>query len=329
MLKWIYRIMAIAVALCFIGGILIGVGYAAGGVRYLSQRDEGGRLRGEGKVYTETKEVPAFDKIQIDLETSDLEILPSEDDKFRVSYRVYGKKEENPLTWTNKDGLLTITENSPVMHINFSIQDIFFFAGGSEYKKISQKEGVFLYIPAGASVKTTEITSDAGDMVIKKLNTGDLSIEISAGDMAMDHVKAEKADIDMKGGDLTGKSLSLKQLSFTGGSGDVHLNSSILSNSSINMHSGDLGMRSCTFIGKNDIDLTHGDCQIENTSPAVTDMNWNLQTSFGDIVVPDEMLQKAGSQNRDKDEMTAFTLNQDPKQPSVNLNCKNGDITVR
>jgi len=329
MLKWIYRIMAFAVALCFIGGILIGVGYAAGGVRFLSQRDEGGRLRGEGKIYTETKEVSAFDKIQITLETSDLEILPSEDDKFRISYRVYGKKDKNPLAWTCQDGVFSLKETSPRMNINFSIQDISFITGGSEYKKISEKEGVFLYIPAGSIIKNTEITSGAGDSVIKELNTGDLAIEVPMGDLTMDHVKADKADIDMKSGDLTGKALSLKQLALSVDSGDVHLDDSSLSNASAALHSGDLTIKNGSYTGKNSFDLSYGDCQIEGTSPAVTDMGWNLKTSYGDIRVSDEMLQKAGTTNQDGDDLTKFMMNQNPKQASITINCKDGDITVK
>ncbi len=322
--------MVVAVALCFIGGLLIGAGAAGGGVRFLSERDEGGRLRGEGKIYEEDETVvPAFDKIFIDIEHSDLEILPSRDRQFRISYRVYGNKDQNPISWTSQGGTFTLKENAPNIHVNFSIRDLFFFSGGSEYVKTNQKEGITLYVPAGTVIKNTEIKSQAGDALVKGLTGTDFSAEILAGDFSMDQVQCDRAAITMKSGDLKGKNLFLKQSMIDSKYGDIHFDDSSISDMNTTMESGDLEMKKCTFAGKNNYSLSYGDALIEFTTPGSEEINWSLQTKVGEINLPGNLIQKGTSLNRDGDELTGYSLNQDPKQPSVNIDCKDGDITVR
>ena|GEM_PF-6912341 len=329
--KWLYRIMIAAVALCFFGGLLIVIGVVGGGARFLSQRDEGGRLRGDGKIYKEDlTEVPAFDKISIDIEHSDLEILPSEDQEFRISYRVYGNKDQNPVAWKSEGGTFTLKENAPKIHFNFSISDLLFFAGGSEYVKSDQKEGITLYIPTGKVIESTRIKSQTGDALVKGLTGKDFSAEIMLGDFSMDQVISDKVAINMNSGDFSGKDLSMKQAVIDSQyGGDICIEDSSISNMNANVGSGDLELKRCSFAGNNTYSLSYGDALVELPAPESEKINWNLQTQGGDINLPQSIIQKGNSSNRGGDELNGFSLNQDAGKPAISINAKAGDITVK
>ena len=322
--------MIVAVVLCFIGGLLTVAGAAGGGVRFLSQRDEGGRLRGDGKIYEEDlTEVSAFDKISIDVDHSDLEILPSKDQKFRISYRVYGNKDQNPVSWKSEGGTFTLKENAVKMHFNFNISDLMFYTGGREYVKSDQKEGITLYIPAGTAIKSTTIKTRTGDTLVKGMSSSNFSAEITLGDCSLDQLMCDKAVIDMKSGDLKGSELSLKKTVIDSKFGDVRLDDSTISDMNTYVGSGDLELKKCSFAGKNIYTLSYGDALVELPAPAAEEINWNLKTKAGDINLTQNLIQKGTITNQDGDELKEYSLNQKPGKPAISIDCKAGDIEVR
>ena len=60
----------------------------------------------------EKQQINAFTKLNVDFQNFDLDIRKSGDDCYYMEYRMEKGGNENPLTWENKDGELTLQETS-------------------------------------------------------------------------------------------------------------------------------------------------------------------------------------------------------------------------
>ncbi|MBQ9155873.1 MAG: DUF4097 family beta strand repeat protein [Eubacterium sp.] len=331
--KIVRRILITAFILCFVGAVFAGVGIAAGGVRYYSEGNPKGVVRGNGKIYEEKgKELDTFDNLDVNLAYSDLIILPSEDDHCRISYRVYGNKKKNPLTYEVKDGRLLLSEAEELKGISFDmtglISEIFghsWLSGGQEMEVIR------IYIPENHDIDTADINSKSGDVSITGLTAGQMSCKISYGDLDLEKTSAKEADYTLSSGDLSARDLNLEHFSIHNSYGDVSIKNSQLSDMSAKLDSGDLTLNGISFAGKNECMLSYGDVSVQPESPALSDIAWSLKVKFGDLNLPGQLIDNADNNVQiSGDSINGFSMNQDRDDiVSISIENKDGDITVR
>ena len=109
--------MITALTLCVVGMVLSTAGYFAGGKDF---NDSSGHVYVSGGTDSarknlevmEKQQINAFTKLNVDFQNFDLDIRKSGDDCYYMEYRMEKGGNENPLTWENKDGELTLQETS-------------------------------------------------------------------------------------------------------------------------------------------------------------------------------------------------------------------------
>ena len=109
--------MITALTLCVVGMVLSTAGYFAGGKDF---NDSSGHIYVSGGTDSarknlevmEKQQINAFTKLNVDFQNFDLDIRKSGDDCYYMEYRMEKGGNENPLTWENKDGELTLQETS-------------------------------------------------------------------------------------------------------------------------------------------------------------------------------------------------------------------------
>ena len=108
--------MITALTLCAVGMVLSTAGYFAGG----NFNDSSGHVYISGGTDSarknlevmEKQQMNAFTKLNVDFQNFDLDIRKSGDDCYYMEYRLEKGGNENPLTWENKGGELTLQETS-------------------------------------------------------------------------------------------------------------------------------------------------------------------------------------------------------------------------
>jgi len=334
MSKIVRRILIAAFLLCFAGAVLIGIGTAAGGVKYFSERNQSSQFRGTGKFYEAEENLASFKNIDIRLEASDLCILPSKDGACRLSYRIYGSKKENPLSFAVEGDTLTIKEDLSFEqgYVNVDLGDMISFIGkGRDFPDENPKEGIYLYLPADYKAATVNMDSKSGDVRMKGLTADKLSLKLAYGDLVLDHVTSGRTEAAVSNGDIKAENSSLQQMSVKDSYGDVKTEDCTLSDFSAKLSNGDLKLANTTLSGANVLDLSYGDVILTGLSPDPSTISWKLKVNYGDLKLPESLLNAPGTDTHYKnDDLSEFSLQQkEAAAVSISIDSKNGDITVK
>lgn len=241
------------VGLCIVGTVLSAVGYFAGGRDFTYDSDTVHLVHvsdkadaDENYAVMEKQQMDAFTKLNVKFENFDLDIRTSADDKYYMEYKIEKNGRENPLTWENQDGTLTLRE-SDVGKGGYSIS----FTPGILGTPIAEQRihevinSVILYLPTQAQLSEAELRLADGDVIAEQLLCKKLTASLTDGDILIR--KAELTDAD------------------------------------ITLHDGDVNIGDSRFHGNVKIDSTDGDVfvELENGNAAKTDIF--LETKDGEI----------------------------------------------
>lgn len=198
-------LLILSLILCLIGGVVFGVGCWAGGI------DDVHDLTKQQITHYDQEKTPldAFTKMDVDFKYVDLEILPSDDDRAYLEYHIDAPDDLAPLTATVENDTLQLSDwpgeiyddiDTPLKLLDSLLYD-------SDRNPI-QEMHVILYLPS-ATLDRCTITGGAGDMDIRSLNTKDLSLTLSVGDLSLTDCSLAGSTIDLDIGDLTARGLTL------------------------------------------------------------------------------------------------------------------------
>ncbi len=293
------KIMRISLIILVAGIVLVVLGIILGGKPSFSIDLK------KHKIYTnldavseETVITGEFKNIDVKADTEDVEIILTEEESYKVEYRVMGRepkiKEEN--------GTLTIREASQGfgvidfgMHLNFP------------------KTYIKIYVPVSAMLEEVTISTDTGDIQLNTLqasyiklksDTGNISanhIETSTlamttdtGNIAVDDGKVEEGSTDSDTGNIRMKDISIESLSIETDTGNIKMEKADIAQLEAKSDTGNVtcevegkekeyGMKLKTDVGKIKVNGTSQGSRHEAEGNGRR--NLNITTDTGNITV--------------------------------------------
>lgn len=314
-------LLGIGGALCLIGALLFGIGFASGGTKYVHATDlnsmnaQADNKEPANRFTLKKTEIPDFTSLDINLEDSDLNIKESPNEKSYIEYAQATKDKKNPVSYSVENGTLTLKEagnTGASYHINI---DISFLQAALSSKNIEDytKEAskyenyVTLYLPKDKLVSSAKIYLGYGDFYVK-------------------NATFDTADIKLDDGDFDADTFTANNGTLTFSYGDCDLKKASLGNVSLISKDGDLTVDELTLSGKTKIALSYGDAEITLNDSTKKISGFDLATHYGTITSSG----LNGNKTTDEDD-DVNTFQSDSKDGKTNLaiDSKDGDITIK
>lgn len=221
--------MITALTLCAVGMVLSTAGYFAGGKDF---NDSSGHVYISGGTDSarknlevmEKQQMNAFTKLNVDFQNFDLDIRKSGDDCYYMEYRLEKGGNENPLTWENKGGELTLQETSSGKGSYYISYDLGNLLHHTETQKQEEINTVILYVPQDARFSEARIQLADGDLTAEQFSCKNMTANFLDGDMILDQGKFADGVITLADGDLkTNHSSFSGNLEINNSDGDVFI----------------------------------------------------------------------------------------------------------
>lgn len=247
----------------------------------------------------------SIENLKIQMDTSDVEILPSKDNKLKVE--IY-KKENREIFVNFENGTLHVKEEEKKW---YEYLDIDF---------VAQEEKAVIYLPT-EFINTIDIEADTSDVKISKLNVNSYNHKVSTGDVQLNEINMENGKFETTTGDMEFKKVNVKNaLIINATTGDITLDNVNAQKIAVKVDTGDTTLTSCIAetisleADTGDMNLTrtvaNKDLTIETNSGYVTfslcdggmikistdtgdvegtflkEKKLNITTNTGDIVAP-------------------------------------------
>lgn len=160
MKRWVKAWLAAGIGCCVCGAVLLGIGAASGGSKYVKEADlnrlEGSAKRSDNEAVLEKTKLENFDSVDISMSDMNLQVVSSDDQSCYISYQASDQKKE-PISYQVRDGKLTIHENSNDSKSYYHV-DIGFLSGLLGGNPLTTDENVVtLYVPEGQKWKMANI----------------------------------------------------------------------------------------------------------------------------------------------------------------------------
>lgn len=250
------KLIPISLLLIVAGAILTGAGMLFGGRPGVSFSRNGitSPYRQSEPYSLEKTKTDSFSNIRLSVESSaDIQILPSDDEKFYIEYLLDG--DYAAPSFDVKGDTLTLAQKDRnfgnIYFFNFSYSD-----RGSTHPYIN------LYIPKGQEMKELSVFNDLGNLSVENMSFGNARLKNDYGKVTLKDVTFADMELTLESGSLEAERLSADSLLITNEYGDVTLEDSSAKKADLKLDSGNLEADTFTcesFHAKNeygDIDLT-------------------------------------------------------------------------
>ena len=321
MKKTTKTLFGIGGALCLIGILLFGIGFAGGGTKYvhatnLNTMDAHAEKNSkENHFKLEKTELSDFDSLDINLKDSDLNIKESPNEKSYIEYVQKTKKAKNPLSYSIKNNTLILKENGnsgASYHVSVDISFLQAILNGENIEddtetKADYENYVTLYLPKDKLLSSAKINLGYGDLTLKNGNFNTTNITLQDGDFTADTFTANNGKITLSYGDCIFKKTSLGNITLT-------------------LEDGDISVDNLNLSGKTNISLAYGDAEITLNNSTKETAGFDLTTHYGSIDTSNLAGNKTVADDGDKN-----TFQSDSKDGKTNLvmDSKDGDITIK
>ena len=206
------RALTLAITLIIGGATLCFAAYLGGAdtsVRYgdidigVNGVSFGMRDYNNGEYIKETKELEAFDQLDIDLDSMDFEIKTG--DRYKMDVIYY---KDNQFSYKVKDGELVIEQDTDY-HV--------FFGFNSKVGKLT------LYIPEGKNLNEVEINAGIGETLIQNVTTKAFKIKGEVGEIVIENLVSYDTDVKIGVGEVKIQGDLKGKTSIKGGMGSLQL----------------------------------------------------------------------------------------------------------
>lgn len=113
MKRWVKAWLAAGIGCCVCGAVLLGIGAASGGSKYVKEADlnrlEGSAKRSDNEAVLEKTKLDDFDSVDISMSDMNLQVVSSDDQFCYIAYQASDQKKE-PISYQVRDDKLTIQE---------------------------------------------------------------------------------------------------------------------------------------------------------------------------------------------------------------------------
>lgn len=233
---------------------------------------------------TNTYEVSrAFDKISIDVDTTEIEFVPSDDEQCRIVCIETEKVKHSAIV---QDGTLiidTVDTRKWYDHISISLgtpkMTVYLPQNGYVSLFIETDTGNII-IPKYFSFETLEIDGDTSDVDCYASVSKVLAVELSTGDINVDTITAGKLDLTTTTGDINVNSATTKNdIDIETDTGAVKLTDASCTDLTAESDTGTISLKSVVAAGSFSIENETGDVRFEKSDAAQI----SVKTSTGDV----------------------------------------------
>lgn len=324
MTKFIKGALIIGI-LCIVFGMgIFFSGKVMGGGRYVKNMDFSSMLTTDSKnlkeeyATLEKTKIDDFDKINIKTNTIDIKIAQSDDKNCYIAYNLKKEKGEAPAVYEVSGGEFKLRQKSNHVTINVDLSGLAAILSGTQ-DYVRQNQFV-LYLPKDKKISEAEFDTEDGDISIDGLISDKMDIAVDAGDIKLENAELQSGKITSSDGDISVKNTNLKGMALTDNYGDVKCNDGSFEDIAVKLNDGDLKLQNTKITGNIKIDSDYGDVKVIDSD------DWkgifiNAKTSYGDVSVN----HKIGG---DKTE-TSFEKNVENPSAKLEINCSDGDISIR
>lgn len=311
MKMWAKVCLITGTACTIAGAALCGIGIVGHGLNYLRTADLN-TLNSSGTnaspVVLEKTKINAFQALDLTLGDLDLEVLPSGDENFYLSYTVSRSGNEDPITWEVKNNTLSLTENTSGNSNHYFHIDIGFLSEILEHQDPDALDmnTIRLYLPKGTVLSDALISNNYGEMLLSDLS-------------------ADKGTITLPNGSLDIKNCKLENCTVTSEFGDVDVNSSDLTDCTFTLSDGDADFEDVVFDGINHVSCELGDISVESRRQSLLKLNLTASTNLGSIDLDDD-LKKDFMKTAGDSECVIHTRKNN--QSELTLHSDDGDIEL-
>lgn len=225
------RILTISAVTAGAGLILMGIGIGLGGYPGFTFSSSGIRSSHQKQEPYSQKKMPldAFSDLNLSIDSeTDIQILPSDDDKYYVEYLLSGEYSE-PVCEVKNDTLSLSQASVPtfaVLDLNFNIQE-------------PLHSYVTLYLPKDAVLKHCGIHNDYGSIEFSGINSQSVVIDSDYGNVVLNNTSAENIALNMEDGTLKADTLKADRFSFVSEYGSAELKESVFNHAEFETDYGD------------------------------------------------------------------------------------------
>lgn len=315
----------IAGILCIVFGMgIFFAGKVMGGGGYVKNMDFSSMLTTDSKnlkeeyATLEKTKIDDFDKINIKTNTIDIKIAQSDDKNCYIAYNLKKEKGEATAVYEVSGGEFKLRQKSNHVTINVDLSGLAAILSGTQ-DYVRQNQFV-LYLPKDKKISEAEFDTEDGDISIDGLISDKMDIAVDAGDIKLENAELQSGKITSSDGDISVKNTNLKGMALTDNYGDVKCNDGSFEDIAVKLNDGDLKLQNTKITGNIKIDSDYGDVKVIDSD------DWkgifiNAKTSYGDVSVN----HKIGG---DKTE-TSFEKNVENPSAKLEINCSDGDISIR
>lgn len=246
----VLKIVALVGAVLLALGVLLAVvGFAFGGSRYLYEHRNGGNLLGWGVTYrgfgpqSEDKmELESFDSVRVEGAYLELNMKPSQDDRFSIETACSAGIE--PPKCTVKNGALEIISNWPPTMKNRGneIYRVTVLYPSTMFHTVSIDLSACDISFRELRAENMEIRASAADVEIKNSEFGRLQLNNSAGDVDIKDSTAENASLSLNMGDLDADHFDTGGLNVKVNMGDVDISGACRGKTTVSVNMGEIDL---------------------------------------------------------------------------------------
>ena len=308
----------IASGMIVVGIVLTAIGYMSGAVFTIVTTDDGLKAIDVKDVQTISEELTPFSDIDVNLDDTDFEIIPS--DKYEIELLSYNEPEKGFTYKVQNNKLLIESDGLFGGFFNISLGEI-------------PRTKIKIYYPKDTAFNNINLTNESGDISLDCIKSNHLNIYLGDGDITTTNVKVDTFEIKNNFGDIFASNVETKNLVIDMNDGDLQLMKVVaeaitITNQFGDMDVSDLNSEGLTItsndgdiniqgllLGKSNIKSNFGDVNLQVTNKE-SELSYNITNSFGDIIVNlNEYESKANHHVNTKHELT--------------INANDGDVNVQ
>ena len=207
--KVIKRTVIISVATLLVGAVFCGLGAAMGGKMAFAVDFKNHKVyTGVGKTTEGKLEFEKFSSIDLKVDTEDVELVRTKNE-YGIEYLVQG--EEPQITVEN--GILKVRKASKgfgYFQVGFN-----FRAGKDCYVRI--------FVPEEAVFENVKLVTDTGDITLRELETGKLTLESDTGDVRIEQITAAVMNLTTDTGDIVTENMKAEKGRLESDTGDIRI----------------------------------------------------------------------------------------------------------
>lgn len=255
----LFKLILIGFVTIAVGLSLATVGYLNHGVTSIQLRHGHFLVPQEAKV---NKELPSFSKIKVAANAINVNI--KRDNSISTPKIIARVDDSDDFTYEIINDTLVVkyAQNGDYTGVGFG-------SSGSTY--------ITVLIPRHMSLSAIKLTGNDSGVILKQINVGKLTANMTYSGLRLQHVTAEKVITSNKDSDLRTIDAAIKNLQTTSHGGDVKLQQSRITNFDGDLEDGDVDIDRTAVSGDNKLMIVDGTLRL--TDATVNSFAANLQES--------------------------------------------------